>query len=64
MTKTSPTDLRTNDKKFAEVYKAIFVDAGKYHQKKQIGNLQIPENSLNEILELTSLLSEFSGYDD
>lgn len=57
-------DLRTNDKRFAEIYKFLFIEAGKYHHRKTIGNLTIPENCMKDIFEITSLLSDFAGYED
>lgn len=32
--------------------------------KNQIGVFQIPEDCLTELLEITSLLSDYAGYDE
>ncbi len=57
----------TNEKaetKFKQIYNSIFIESGRYHRRSQLGAFQISENCLEEIIEITSLLSEYAGYDE
>lgn len=58
------TDVRTNEQKFKEIYNHIFIESGKKHMKNKVGAFQLSEDSLEEILEITSLLSDYAGYDE
>ena len=40
------------------------MSSGKNHKKNQIGAFQIPEDCLTELIEITSLLSDYAGYDE
>ena len=64
MINQTDTDIRTNDVKFKQIYNGLFIGSGKNHKKNQIGAFQIPEDCLTELLEITSLLSDYSGYDE
>ncbi len=50
--------------KFKQIYNCIFIESGRYHRRNQLGAFQIYEDSLEEILEITSLLSDYAGYDE
>lgn len=43
---------------------AYLLDLEKIIKKNQIGAFQIPEDCLTELLEITSLLSDYAGYDE
>lgn len=58
------SDNRLNEDKFKQIYEAFFIEAGKNHISKLVGNIRISEKCITDLLEITSLLSEYSDFDE
>ena len=56
------TDLRSKETKLVSLYTGIFKNSSL--SKIAIGNLSIDNSTKNSLLEITSLLSDYAGYDE
>ncbi len=57
-------DLRSNKSRLVPVYNAVFEVTSGNEETVQVGNLKIPKDTKQRLLEITSLLSEYARYDE